>query len=183
MKRLLLIILTALIIAAGLTFFLMRRTSPTETPTTNEGLSNQAGQTNTPVNTAPREKTAAEKEHDEAVALALLFTERFGSYSTETIDTVAGELAGFVTPAGATQTREVLRQQKSKYGTTATGVTTKALTTSFSQFKAGASATVDVQTQRSEQPVGGKVVDATSTLRLDLVKQGQQWKVNRAVWQ
>lgn len=184
MKRLLLIIGLALVIA--LAFFAVRLIRNRANTNVTNSLVNATVNQNT--NAAPppptQEQSAALKDRDAITALAILFTERYGSYSSETVGVNVNELNGFMTDAEKGAARNYVTQEKAKYARSdvSVSVLTKALSPVIANFVLGKSATVDVAAQRQEQPRGAEAIVTRPTLSLQMVKQGDQWKVDSAVW-
>lgn len=141
--------------------------------------------TNTAAPPLTNAQTAELKDRDAITALAVLFTERYGSYSSETVGVNVDELALFMTDKEKGAARNYVSQEKAKYARSdvSVSVLTKALSPSITALVVGKSATVKVATQRQEQPRGAEVVVTRPTLALQLVKQGDQWKVDAAVWE
>ncbi len=185
MKRLVLIIGTALVLA--LVFFVVSVLPGKKAPENVNLAANTAVVQNSNTAVAPPtpEQTAELQDRDAVTALAVLFTERYGSYSSETVGVNVDELALLMTDKEKGAARNYVSQEKAKYARSdvSVSVLTKALSPSITALVVGKSAAVNVSAQRLEQPRGGEAVVTQPTLALQLVKQGDQWKVDAAVWE
>lgn len=113
--------------------------------------------------------------------LALVFAERFGSFSSDSGFANLNELKELST--------DKLRQNFAVYEQSAgnddgrqSGTETVALNSELSGLK-GDQAEVLVKTQRSKYLNGQLISTFYQDLRLKLVKTGEIWKVDEAVWQ
>lgn len=183
MKRFFLIVGIALgiaVVALAIVLWRNRGSQPaTNTGNTNTVVSN--------VNEAPPptvQESEALKERGVATALAVLFTERYGSYSSETLGTNVDELASFMTDRVKGTAQNYVRQEQARLARApaTVSVVTKALSPTLTAFQSGRTASFSVGVQREEQIRGEQAVITRPTLLLLLVKQGDQWKVDEATW-
>jgi hypothetical protein len=138
-------------------------------------------------NTAPvNQNTNAQTDEQVAmVRLANLFTERFGSYSSEAEFQNITDLKKFMTAKMQTWADNyVTTQQKTVNGQSAfVSITAKVLSTTVNSFSE-ATAEVRSTTTRTEE---GENTNGARTYNQDiilqLVKQDNDWKVDSAFWQ
>lgn len=182
-KRLLLILGILAVLGLGVALVLTRRSPATNAPTTENANGSAAANTTPPAN-ASVAATAEDQERDALTARAILVTERFGSYSSETIGQLTETLAPFLTKSGQVDVASFIAQERARLNATSQslGYTTRALAPSILQHKLGATATVEVGTMRTAQAVGSEATTSNPTLRLELVLEGQEWKVARIRW-
>ncbi len=154
-------------------------TLPTVSRTNNAGILADIVETQPVPTAAPATDTAA-------TLFAASFAERFGSYSNQGNFENLDELKVLMTDSVQRWVDTYKQQLRARHGfNTYYGIETKGLSTTVTAEDAAAgTATVVVQTQRQEF-VG---VDAAPRLfyqniRLELVKQGTDWKVNGVYWE
>ncbi|MFA6553419.1 MAG: hypothetical protein WCT27_03250 [Patescibacteria group bacterium] len=118
------------------------------------------------------------------VRLANLFTERYGSYSTEASFKNITDLKVYMTKKMQVVSDSFVTAQKSQSSTGSfLATTTSALSTRVDALTA-AKATISVSTQRRET---GTNINGTNTyyqvLILDFAKEGGAWLIDNATWQ
>lgn len=134
--------------------------------------------TNTTTNTNTVVNTNTNQDRDAILFVAKVFTERYGSYSTD--DGYAGLLAA--TTYGTNVLNDAIRKNVTTLKTlpgSRVSVTKALVTTIVNQT--GMTAIVTVQAQRTET-IGESKTETTPTLQMNLVKSGNDWKVNSATW-
>ncbi|MDD5110688.1 MAG: hypothetical protein PHI63_05770 [Patescibacteria group bacterium] len=187
-RRTKIIIIVALVIVAVLLLTLLAMaprpydlfnpsTSPTPTPTA--GLPVAGGTVSVPVATPitrePRTQATIE-------ALARTFTERYGSYSSQSGLINLRELGPLMTQRLAATAPATLQRTLPASGFY--GVTTKVLGTEIiSLNQAETEAQLVMQTQRTETAASGVPKNLYQKLTLKLVKEAAGWKVDQADWQ
>lgn len=129
----------------------------------------------TPVTREPKTQATLE-------AIAKTFTERFGSYSTdsgvENLKSLQAILTERFTPIANVMVQQTL-PTSGFYG-----VTTKVLSTEIIALNAAETeAQVMVQTQRSETNTGRNTQQRYQKITVKLVKETAGWKVDQAEWQ
>jgi hypothetical protein len=120
-------------------------------------------------------------QRSQASRLAADFTERFGSYSNQNDSANLSELKLLAT---AKMQAKLESYRKSAANDTAVyqGVTTKALSTTFSAFSAEqASVVVSAQRQYLTQNAAPEI--KYQDMKLSLIKKDGQWLVDEAAWQ
>ncbi|MFH1207166.1 MAG: hypothetical protein V1668_00995 [Patescibacteria group bacterium] len=174
------------LVIAGVAWWLL---SNKDTPTTNSANTNTAllntdvviinASTNKPAatNTATTDEVAL-------VRLANLFTERYGSYSSEAGFQNITDLKPYMTKKMQVISDSFVTSQKAQSSSSSFfSTTTNALSTSIASI-AKLKATINVSAQRRET---GVTIDGTSTyyqvLVLDFAKEGETWLVDNAAWQ
>ncbi len=151
--------------------------TPTELPVTDT----------TPKTPTPEPEPTITPERQQEVSLSTvgkIFVERYGSYSSES------DLANIedILPLATTRYQTELENfiEDSRAGGSATtyyGVSTRVLSVEVTESTAG-TATLTVLTQREESR--GSVQDASiryQSIVLELVKTGDTWLVDSAIWQ
>ncbi len=114
-------------------------------------------------------------------SLAIIFAERYGSYSTESDFSNIYDVMDLMSGSFKTETEKFLASVKA--ATEYYGVTTRVLTTKVTSSDE-TSATVEVSTQREESkgsPQNSEI--KYQKLILSCLKENAVWKVNGAVWQ
>lgn len=186
MKRSTLILIAlAVVLAAGLIAMVLLRTKLGSEVTSNRSTTtNQVGNQNAAVVSRPSSNTPEAQDRDAVTALAILFAERFGSYSTETLAANGDRVAPFATTSAQIDVQNFIRQEQAKYAGSglSVGITSRALTTTIAKYRPAAAATVDVGLQRREEASGAAATVRQQTLQLEIIKQGEAWKVNRLTW-
>ncbi|MBI3115692.1 MAG: hypothetical protein HYZ09_04365 [Candidatus Kerfeldbacteria bacterium] len=190
MRRVLAIIVIALVVAlAGVALVFIRNRGASDRTNANGNTNTAVAEnTNTTTTTVPPpspEELVEQAERDAIRALAILVAERYGSYSSATITAVPDSLAAFVVDAAVGQIQQFVRQEQPRLAASdqALGYTTRALSSNVVAYTAGASATIRVGTQREEQVERGAPTLTRPTLTLELVKQGDDWKVQSLAWE
>lgn len=132
---------------------------------------------NPPINTIP----LVDRDEQQLKTLARLFTERFGSYSTDARFQNLKELDYLYTPGMKASVAGIISSSSQNIGYYS--VTTRALAAEI-LYRSEDSATVMVNTQRQEVFVlGGDAQLTYQTLRLQFNKINGQWKVDSAKWE
>lgn len=178
------LIALAVVLAAGLiAMVLLRIKSGSEVTANRSTTTNQVGNQNTVVS-RPSSNTPEAQDRDAVTALAILFAERFGSYSTETLAANGDRVAPFATTSAQIEVQNFVRQEQAKYAGSglSVGITSRALTTTITKYRPAAAATVDVGLQRQEEASGAAATVRQQTLQLEIIKLGEAWKVNRLTW-
>lgn len=138
-----------------------------------------------PPTATTRNATESEKAAASLRTIAILFAERYGTYSArgnfENItdlyplmtERMRASSDTFIADARARQDRE---------GVGVSGTTTRALEVEV-VTQTPLSATVSVSTQRTETATDGRETVTYQKLQLSLVRSGELWKVDSAAWQ
>ncbi len=129
-------------------------------------------------------RTEAEKSRDAANQLAIFFTERYGTSSTQAdfSNLVDSEL--FMTDAFKAVTEKYIAAERTKALAQAySGITTKAIIAEFKTIsEIAGTAEVTVRTKRQEVNDKKEANAYSQDLNLTLKKVGGDWKVDSAVW-
>jgi len=132
----------------------------------------------------PRDATAQLK--DQASQLAIQFSERYGSSSSQSDFSNLSDLELFMTPELQAATKQFVISEQAKPVTTLdySGVTTKAIVPTFTSFDADAgTAAITVSTKRQEENANGEIKTYNQNLLLTMKKINTEWKVNTVAWQ
>lgn len=199
-KRLIIALTIAvlLIIIIGIGLFLFFRTTPT-TPS-QSAETNQVTPTNTtvvtttsesngtvtpnPTNTTPVAAANLQPTKDDLriISTARSFTERYGSYSTDTHYANIESSRSFMTDAMSAQADKIIAAGQAS-GTTFLSVATQAVNVTVTDYSAGASgATVQVDTRQTTTQGQAAPTTKNATVRLTLKKIGNTWKVDTFQW-
>jgi hypothetical protein len=129
-------------------------------------------------------RTAEEQARDQATQLALSFTERYGSSSTQSDFSNLSDLEVFMTEEMQLRTQQFVKTEQAKSSTNLdySGVTTKAIVAKFNSFEATTASAV-VSTKRQEEDTNGDINSYNQNLLLTMKKIDGEWKVDSAVWQ
>jgi hypothetical protein len=196
-----LIISLGLLILLVILYFIFRQPTAT-TPSSSVNPSNQSGPnlpatptagTTTPSSLVSNKQFDISKEKPHVIGLAdlakraMLYSERFGSYSNQSDYGNFSDLKIFMTPGLRTWTDKYINDLKKNASSSAGyyGIETKALTTEAKSFddKAGtANITVTTQRRESREQIGGgdpylQKIDFT------FVKSGNDWLIDKIYWQ
>lgn len=182
MKRALILLIAAVIVTGGLVTFVLLRNRDSVTPAnTNTTNTPTTDATNAPV---VRDESPEAKDQANLKATATLVTERLGSFSSTTVNLVVPEIVDYLTATGQAEAEGIMVAERQKYlsASDSVGVSTRARALNVTRFVADSSATVEVQTLREETVTGAESTQRQQTLRLELVKTDDTWKVNRLAW-
>lgn len=127
----------------------------------------------------PTQEQQAQKSAVALQAVAKLFTERYGSFSTEAQYANLTDVLPLMTESLAEQTRAVINAAKPSV--VFYGVSTRAVTVKVGE-RTATSATVTVSTQRVETKGTAAPATKYQDLILSLEKAGEDWKVAAATW-
>ena len=159
------------LIAGALTLFQKRPTANTNS-VVNEAPPATDTQTNTSIVTPPTSNSQAN-----VLARARSFSERYGSWSADTLGAYASGLAGWLTPQfEKTVTAPVPPQAN------VTAIATQALTAKISRWTADQSATVVVTASRTQTRTGEPAATYYENLTVNFVFTDSQWLADSAVW-
>lgn len=159
------------LIAGAIALFQGRPSSNTNTAV-NETPPAADTQTNTSVVAPPASNNQAD-----ALARARSFSERYGSWSLDTLDAYASGLTGWLTPQFEKTVTAPTPPQ-----TNVTAIATQALSVKISRWTADQSATAVVTTSRTQTRTGEAAATYYENLTLDLLYSNSQWLINSAAW-
>ncbi len=167
--------------------FLPGRRTPTPSPAANTNQQTNTQTPATPVIPRPTPTvTPEERAEASAETMAKVFAERYGSYSTESEAANLEDVIPLATPSFAAELQaQINRLQASAAATEYYGVSTRILNTTAESIDVLlGTATYTVLTQREE--ARGSVSNTSvsyQTLTLTMQKEGDNWLVDRAVWE
>ncbi|MDP3970241.1 MAG: hypothetical protein Q8P90_00935 [bacterium] len=148
-------------------------TSTSSTSTDNGDTGNQNGTSGVVLN-----------DRSLIISRANSFTERYGSYSSDTDFENVTALRSFMTDDMSKIADNLVEKQTSKLKDEFYGVTTQAISSDIIDYEDGATgATVKVSTRRTETIGTGDPEIKSETARLQLKKIGNSWKVDNFQWQ
>lgn len=131
-----------------------------------------------PQGTTVKPATSLEIEQNAVRQLAKIFIERYNSYSTDSNYQNIVEVQGLVTA-------DLWKNLSAKVGKTPAGsfvgVTTKVFSNEIADWGAKA-ATVSMSTAISEEK-NGNISDRQAKVTVDLIKEGDNWLVNKFQWE
>lgn len=132
----------------------------------------------------PAEATTEEKANAAVFVVAKSFAEIYGTYSNQSNFSNLEGATGLITSNYRTEIESFLRQARANFKPEPAykGVTTLAINTVVESLdEASGAARVTVKTQRQES--GGTATTVKyQDIKLDLLKEGGRWLVNRAEW-
>ncbi len=185
-KRILIVVVVVVIVAAAFVIWWLTRPAEEIIGNTNTTPVNNAQTVVINTNTAANQNTNAQTEEQVAmVRLANLFTERFGSYSSEAEFQNIIDLKKFMTTKMQSWADTYVTTHKKTLNSQSTfiSITTKVLSTTVNSFS-DKKAEVRSTTSRVEEGENTNDVRAyNQDIVLQLVKQGNDWKVDSAFWQ
>lgn len=151
----------------------------TETTTTNNSTGPDGSSESTSVTTINPSIT----DKSLIIGLATSFTERFGSFSSDTgTDNIDASLS-FMTDSMRDYVNNIGNQTNSTNGDFY-GITTQVVNVYFTDYSAGATgATVEVATRRTENKDNNDSNIFSQSARLQIKKVGGSWRVDRFDWQ
>ena len=179
--RLFILISLTILVILGISLFLLSRvkkTTPAEqnqanTTTNNSGTTGQ----NPVISAKPSTLSPLEREQTGVRQLAKIFTERYGTYSTDNNYENIKEVESVVTP-------DLWKKLSAKLSTPATGpfygVTTQVLRTDLAQWGT-TSATVTVQAVKNVTS-NGQTSKVYQNANVTLVKTGEDWLISSFAW-
>jgi hypothetical protein len=187
--RIFIIISVVVLIILGISLFLLigaRKKAASEaagnaggTATTTETVLPPAPTgTEIPSGLPVKKQTTVEVEQAGVIQLARVFTERYGTYSTQNDSQNIKEVESLCTQA-------LWSKISARIGATAgsqnfVGVTTRVITTDMTGWN-GNAATIELRTMRTEER-SGEVVNKYQNAEVKLVKSGENWLVDQFVW-
>jgi hypothetical protein len=187
-KKLIILILSGLILVALIIYFIFiydfNKTETPESPTGQQTPAEIISKSPEPVPVVTR--TTENIFHDQAAQLALSFTERYGSSSSQSDFSNLSDLELFMTDTMITKTRAFIATEREKNpgNEDYTGITTKAITTTFNSYDAVAgTADITVSTKRQEQSTAMEVKSYDQKIKLTMKKINDEWRVDSAIWQ
>lgn len=133
----------------------------------------------------PPKVTEEEIAAIEVKNLALMFTERFGTFSNTNDFSDLDDLQPMMTKSFASWVNSSYKkklQSEYNHNTSYINVTTEALAVNFEK-QTSSLAEVMVTTRRVKEVVGGDSQTFFQKLKLEFIKQNNQWLVNSAYWQ
>ncbi len=155
-----------------------------ETPGENTTAEPVISKTN-PSTANPTPRSAEEQSRDSASQLAIYFTERYGTSSTQADFSNLTELEIFMTDAMRDRTRAFVVAERKKVNGAPEyqSVVTQAILADFVTFsEANGTAEGIVKTKRQETDAEAKVSAKDQDLAIVLKKVGSEWKVDQATW-
>ncbi len=188
-KKLVALIIGGLLLIALIIYFIFiydfnKNDNPSTTPNGPETPAPVISKLPEPVFSTPR--TSETIFRDQAGQLAISFAERFGSSSSQSDYGNLSDLEVFMTDAMISRTQAFVAAERAKNPNTNdyNGVTTKAITPTFTSFDATAgTASVTVATKRQEYDMTGETKNYSQNLKLTMKKINDEWKVDSAVWE
>lgn len=201
-KKILLIVGAILVLAIAVAVYLFyfydstpkkQDTNDNSTPNNQTNLpENQDGPesqgTTEPVETSPRDYDFRDKEElgeNDLKKMAGSFAERFGSYSSHSSYGNIEDLRVFMSENMRQWAENYIKEQveQESQNNDYYGISTRAIVTKVREFnKDRGRATVIVETQRTEKK-GDQENVFNQSMQIKFVKEGDEWKVNRAEWQ
>ncbi|NTU98535.1 hypothetical protein HGA64_00800 [Candidatus Falkowbacteria bacterium] len=132
-------------------------------------------------------KPATQEELNEegVLRLATSFAERFGSYSNHSNFQNMTDLELFMTERMKNWSIQYVKELKLKQTGAVNyfGITSKAITKKMTTFdNAGGKAKAVIQLQRREVGSGAAAASYGQSLEINLIKEGNAWKVDEARW-
>lgn len=206
MNRRLLIILVAiagvLFVAVLITALVVRLQNPPAPDSTNGVSTNSFNTTNSAATTrntasgdavntaddssdsgATQAKPVTTTDQAKINSLAISFTERYGSFSSDTGTENIEALQSFMTDNMRKQADRVAGNNADNQTNEFYGISTQAANVNITDFAEGATgATVEVSTRRTETKGSADPVLFTQTARLQLKKIGNAWRVDKFQW-
>jgi len=137
-----------------------------------------------PVTKATETRTEADQSRDNATQLAIFFTERYGTSSSQADFSNLTDSEVFMTDALKEKTNKFIATERNKaVAGTYKSIITKAAVVEFSTFNETAG-TADgiVKTKRRQTDTEGKITSYDQILSISLKKVGTEWKVDKADW-
>lgn len=175
MKRtfiiLILVALVLALIAVAVTLFQGRSNTNTNT-VVNEAPPATDTQTNTSIVAPPASNSQAN-----VLARARSFSERYGSWSADSLGAYSSGLAGWLTPQFEKIVTAPVPPQAS-----VTAIATQALSVKISRWTADQSATVVVTASRTQTRTGEPSVTYYENLTVNFVYADSQWLADSAAW-
>ena len=184
-KIIIVVILSLAIIGILVYFFVTRLNLTPESKTETPANSTQTVVEEKEITITPPEITEAEMTATQVKNLALMFTERFGTFSNTNDFAVLDDLQVMMTKSFASwfNTTYKKKLQAEYNGDTAyMNVTTEALAVNFEK-QTDKSAAVMVTARRVKEVAGGEPQTFSQKLKLEFVKDNGDWLVNSAYWQ
>lgn len=192
---LILLIVGGAVLIAALLYFIVRAGTGTRVIANSNANTNGTSQANinqanvnavttAPQPVAPPPPAPTTSLQDQLVRLGILFSERFGSFSSQGQFTNFTDLYPLMTDGMKTWATNYLDQLKKNYTPdTYQGISTLALNTKFVTFdETGGKAEITVLTQRHESTQTTDTV-YYQPMKIDFTKDGDLWKVSGAFWQ
>lgn len=187
-KKLIALIVSGLLVIALIIYFIfIYDFNKTDNPDGNNQANQEAPaviKDTTPLAIPPRD--AATQLKDQASQLAISFTERYGSSSSQSDFSNLSDLELFMTPELQAATKQFVISEQKKPITSSdySGVTTKAIVPTFTSFDVDAgTAAVTVSTKRQEENASGEIKAYNQNLLLTMKKINDEWKVDTVAWQ
>lgn len=187
-KKLIALIVSGLLVIALIIYFIfIYDFNKSDTPGDDNQVNQEAPaviKDTTPLVVPPRDATIQLK--DQATKLAISFTERYGSSSSQSDFSNLSDLELFMTPELQAATEQFVISEQAKPVTTLdySGVTTKAIVPTFTSYDAEAgTAAITVSTKRQEENASGEVKTYNQNLLLTMKKLDNEWKVDTVAWE
>jgi hypothetical protein len=188
--RIFIIITVVVLIVLGISLFLLigaRKKAASEATgnaggtaatATETGLPPAPTGTEIPSGLPVKKQTTVEVEQAGVTQLARVFTERYGTYSTQNDSQNIKEVESLCT-------RALWSKISARIGASAgnqnfVGVTTRVITTELASWN-GSTATVELRTMRTEEK-SGEVTNKYQNAEVKLIKSGENWLVDQFVW-
>ena len=188
--RIFLIITVVVLIVLGVSLFLligarkkaaseaMGNAAGTGATTTETVLPPAPTGTEIPSGLPVKKQTTVEVEQAGVTQLARVFTERYGTYSTQNDSQNIKEVESLCT-------RALWSKISARIGASAdnqnfVGVTTRVITTDLVSWN-GSTATIELRTMRTEEK-SGNVTNKYQNAEAKLIKSGENWLVDQFVW-
>jgi len=158
-------------------------TDTNSSQSTQTNVDQQVGQTVNDVDVSKveiKKLTSEETEKNGVRQLARIFTERYGSYSTDSNFQNVKDLESL-------STNDLWQVLKAKIGTTQNGseylgMSTKVVSMKLTKWGAS-SAQVDLDTLRKEEKSGGAITSKNQSITVYLVKTSGKWLVDDVKWE
>ena len=187
-KKLIALILSGLILVALIIYFIFiydfNKSDTPESPNGQQAPAEVISKSPEPLPVVPR--TADNIFRDQAAQLALSFTERYGTSSSQSDFSNLSDLELFMTDELITKTRAFIAAEREKTPNNEdyTGIITKAITSTFNSYDAVAgTADITVSTKRQEQSTNMDVRSYDQKIKLTMKKINNEWRVDTATWQ
>jgi len=190
-KKALALIIAGLVILVAIIYFIFiydfskTDEQPLETTSTEQSApAETVVSKSSPVMQATETRSAADQSRDNATQLAIFFTERYGSSSSQADFSNLIDAQVFMTEAFRNQTNALVVSERNKaQAQTYQSVITKAVVVDFATYnEATGVAEGSVQTKRLETDMEGKTKSYDQTLTISLKKVGSDWQVDGADW-
>lgn len=188
-RNLLIALILAVVLGLALLLFLLFFRRPAATPTTEPAGQPAASEpaaalpsTTNPAVAAVNPPPAAPAKPG-ATPLAELFAERYGSWSTQErayqnlIDLYPVMTAGY-----RAEIQELVAKSSTVPSATYSGVTSLKINSRLEDGSTDTAATVDVTLQQTKTGADGASTISYPVLKVELVKVGEDWKVDSASW-